>query len=184
MGIMLINIGMHQITGHDVYVSSSYFGPWFKYPIPAWTGWIHLPFGIIICIITINALWRDRGKPKPKEYTDEDIARFKEELDHMYFREHGKWPVKPPPDKPSPKKISIKTIPSFKKTQRITLRVFINNQKIRQGLAFILGCIVLYIAILQLSITPSTLVFFIFIITPLVFLYGLAKFTQGLMEIL
>jgi hypothetical protein len=35
---------------------------------------------------------RGEGKPKPEQYTDEDVARAKKTLDRMYLKEHGKLP--------------------------------------------------------------------------------------------
>jgi len=37
-------------------------------------------------------LGRLRGEGKPKKYTDEDLVQAKEELDRIYFRQHGVWP--------------------------------------------------------------------------------------------
>jgi len=55
-----------------------------------WIGWILLPSGIIVSIVSIRSLLRGGGKSK--KYTDEEIARAKEELARMYFKEHGYWP--------------------------------------------------------------------------------------------
>jgi hypothetical protein len=58
-----------------------------KVPIVDWIGWVELPVGIIICILSIRALRRG-----PKKYSGEEIARAKEALDRMHFAEHGVWP--------------------------------------------------------------------------------------------
>jgi Flp pilus assembly pilin Flp len=49
-----------------------------------WIGWILLPCGIVICIMSIN--WALRG---PKKYTDEDLDRAKTALDRMCREERG-----------------------------------------------------------------------------------------------
>jgi len=55
-----------------------------------WIGWVLLPSGIVISIVSIRALLR--GGWKPKKYNDEEVARAKEELDRMYLQEHGYLP--------------------------------------------------------------------------------------------
>ncbi|MCL1939951.1 MAG: hypothetical protein FWG04_04755 [Desulfovibrionaceae bacterium] len=62
-----------------------------------WFGWIFLPCGIAITVLSIISLRRGGGKPK--KYTDEDVARAKEALDRMYLREHGTLPEEPPSKK-------------------------------------------------------------------------------------
>jgi hypothetical protein len=52
-----------------------------------WVGWVILPVGIIICILSIRTLWRG-----PIKYSDEDVARATDALDRMYVAEHGVWP--------------------------------------------------------------------------------------------
>jgi hypothetical protein len=59
-------------------------------PVVDWFGWVMLPVGIIISILSIRAL--RRGEGEPKKLTDADLARAKKELDRMYFAEHGVWP--------------------------------------------------------------------------------------------
>ena len=84
LGIMMIlGGGRSIITGKGGSV-------WSGIPVVDWIGWIMLPFGIAISIMSIRSLWRGGGKPK--KYTDEDLARAKEKLDRMYFEEHGSWP--------------------------------------------------------------------------------------------
>ena len=81
--ILLIISGLIDvITGKE----GSYWG----FPVPAWSGWIFLPIGIIIFAFCIRALRRGEGTSRP--YSDEDAARAKEELDHMYLKEHGSLP--------------------------------------------------------------------------------------------
>jgi len=55
-----------------------------------WIGWVLLPSGIVISIVSIRSLLRGGGKPET--YTDEEATRAKEELAHMHFKEHGCWP--------------------------------------------------------------------------------------------
>ena len=71
---------------------------WGDVPIPAWTGWIQLPFGIWVLFLSIRALRRNRNTPEPPVDIDEDAARAEAELDAMYLREHGKLPEKPKKD--------------------------------------------------------------------------------------
>ena len=52
--------------------------------------WFALAIGIFICTASIRSM--QRGEGKPKKYTDEDVAKAKEELALMYFKEHGSWP--------------------------------------------------------------------------------------------
>jgi hypothetical protein len=59
-------------------------------PLVDWIGWVVLPIGVVMSIMSITAL--RRGVGKPKKYTDEDVAKAKEQLDQMYFKEHGFWP--------------------------------------------------------------------------------------------
>ncbi|CAK7066904.1 MAG: hypothetical protein DELT_01679 [Desulfovibrio sp.] len=68
-------------------------------PIPAWTGWIQLPFGIWVLFLSIRALWRNRNAPAPPPVNiDEEAARAEAAMDAMYLREHGKLPEKPKKD--------------------------------------------------------------------------------------
>lgn len=69
---------------------------WGDVTIPAWTGWLQLPVGVLF--VEIRTLWRERSKPKPVINIDEEAARAAAELDAMYLREHGKLPDKPKKD--------------------------------------------------------------------------------------
>ena len=61
-----------------------------KLPLVDWIGWLFLPIGIALCIMSIIAL--RRGEGKPKKYTDAEVAQAKEALDRMYLKEHGSLP--------------------------------------------------------------------------------------------
>jgi hypothetical protein len=52
--------------------------------------WFAVPLGVGICILSIRSILR--GEWKQNQYTGEDLARAKKELDRMYFAEHGVWP--------------------------------------------------------------------------------------------
>ena len=98
-GILLSGMGVYSILTGDGFSRGGIFvdGP----PAPGWTGWILLPAGLTICILSIRALRRGAGKTKPKQYTDEDAARAKEEMDRLYLKEHGSLPEEPRPKKGS-----------------------------------------------------------------------------------
>ncbi|MCL1939890.1 MAG: hypothetical protein FWG04_04445 [Desulfovibrionaceae bacterium] len=102
LGILLIVSGVFGIiTGVGGYLGGDLVP---KIPVVDWAGWIFLPCGIAITVLSIIAL--RRGEGKPKKYTDEDVARAKEALDRMYLREHGSLPEEPPsgPEEPKSKK--------------------------------------------------------------------------------
>jgi len=82
MGIIMIIFGVRSII-----IDGGHRG---KIDPVGWIGWIMLPVGIIISIMSIRALLR--GPKKYIDYTDEEVARSKERLDQMYFEEHGACP--------------------------------------------------------------------------------------------
>jgi hypothetical protein len=86
VGSFLIAIGLNDLLTDQ---TGNY---WRYFPTPGWVGWFAVPMGIGICILSIRAIQSDEGKPKT--LTDEDLARAKEEMDRMYFAEHGVWPKK------------------------------------------------------------------------------------------
>jgi uncharacterized membrane protein len=88
-GIMLIAIGIYNIiTG----TSGQVFGIFGTVSVVDWIGWVVLPAGIVICIMSIIGLRRG-----PEKYTDEEAVRSKEALDRiLYFEEHGTWPKTEP----------------------------------------------------------------------------------------
>lgn len=81
-GMLLIIDSVLDLIGNGVV--------WRGVFIPPRSRWPLLPVGIVICILSIRALRRGEGKSRP--YTDEDVARAKEELDRMYLKEHGSLP--------------------------------------------------------------------------------------------
>ncbi|MCL1889039.1 MAG: hypothetical protein FWF99_00850 [Desulfovibrionaceae bacterium] len=91
LGIGVIILGV--LTLHSGRVG------WHGLDVPAlpWAGWGVIFGGIIMCIVAIRAMLR--GEHKPKRYTDEELAKVIEELDRMFFREHGYWPEEPKSDK-------------------------------------------------------------------------------------
>jgi hypothetical protein len=103
---MLIVMGVWSIiTGEGGYTG----GLWGEMPVVDFAGWIFLPCGIAITVLSIISLRRGGGKRKPKKYTDEDVARAKEALDHMYLREYGTLPeeeAQQSKEKPQPQKAS------------------------------------------------------------------------------
>ena len=84
--LMIIRGGYNIITGEGGTISM------WHVPLVDWIGWVLLPAGIIISIMSIRWLLRGGGKHKPKKYTDEDVTQAKATLDRMYFKEHGYWP--------------------------------------------------------------------------------------------
>jgi hypothetical protein len=84
IGIVMLILGVRSIiiTGED--------GDMWGNTLAGWIGGAMLPAGIIISIMSIQALLR--GPRKNIDYTDEELARAKEALDRMYFEEHGSWP--------------------------------------------------------------------------------------------
>ena len=94
LGIILTVNGMQSLIAGD---GGSLWGV----PLVDWIGWVLAPAGIIICILSIRALRRGAGKTKPKQYTDEDAARAKEEMDRLYGKERGSLPEEPRPEKDS-----------------------------------------------------------------------------------
>lgn len=68
---------------------------------PVWTGWVELPFGILILFLSIRGLLRNRKLPEPPPVAvdvDEEAARAEAIMDAMYLQEHGELPDKPPKD--------------------------------------------------------------------------------------
>ncbi|MCL1939891.1 MAG: hypothetical protein FWG04_04450 [Desulfovibrionaceae bacterium] len=97
VGILLIVTGgWNIITGEGGYRGGILVS---KAPVVDWYGWVFLPGGIAITVLSIISWRRGEGKRKPKKYTDEDVARAKETLDRMYLREHGTLPEEPPSKK-------------------------------------------------------------------------------------
>ncbi len=70
-------------------------------PIPAWTGWLQLPFGLCCLFWGIRGLWRNwNAPPEPEPIIqpgdlDAQIAEEQTKLDALYLREHGRLPEKP-----------------------------------------------------------------------------------------
>ena len=95
MGVLMSYLGAHKIfTGED----GVYRG---GVPIPAWTSWLELPFGILLLLSSIRLVIRDWRNPKPEPPVvnlDEEAARAEAAMDAMYLREHGKLPEKPKKD--------------------------------------------------------------------------------------
>ena len=74
---------------------------WGDVSIPAWTGWVQLPFGLLLLFVSIRAWWRNRHTPRtpaPPVNIDEEAARAEAAMDAMYARDHGKAPEKPQKD--------------------------------------------------------------------------------------
>lgn len=95
VGLLFFLLGIEKIiTGTG--------GLYWGVRIPAWTGWVQLPVGIVFLVVSIRVLWRNRNEPKPlpKIYTDEDAAKAEAEMDALYLREHGELPEKPKSKKP------------------------------------------------------------------------------------
>ena len=62
--------------------------------IPAWTGWVQLPFGLWVLFLSIRALKRNWHTPEPPVNLDEEAAKAEAEMDAMYVRDHGELPDK------------------------------------------------------------------------------------------
>jgi hypothetical protein len=85
VGVLLVVLGtLAIISGSGIPIGR------FQTPTVDWIGWVLLPAGIAICIMTI--IWIRRGGAKPKKFTDEEVAQAKKELNMMYFKEHCFWP--------------------------------------------------------------------------------------------
>ena len=86
LGVILASSGMMKlITNEPGYA-------WGVFPVPAWTGWLLIPIGVIIFILSFRAL---RRKPRrPPSFTEEDARKAEAEMDAMYFKEHGELPEK------------------------------------------------------------------------------------------
>ena len=67
---------------------------WRDVYVPIWTDWLLLPLGIIISFLSIRAILRKRKEPPPVVDIDAEAAKAKAELDLMYFKEHGRMPIK------------------------------------------------------------------------------------------
>ena len=88
IGIMFVILGGNTfITGTGGYYSTP---SGVAVPIVDSIGWIMVPGGIAISLLSIQLI--RRGVGKPKKYTDEELSRIKEELDRIYFEQHGTWP--------------------------------------------------------------------------------------------
>ena len=61
--------------------------------VPTWTGWLLLPGGLLILVLSIRGLLRSEGKPPC--YTDDDVEKSKRHLEQMYIKEHGVPPEYP-----------------------------------------------------------------------------------------
>lgn len=53
MGLMFSFLGSYGILTGKLYLSKE------NIPIPAWTGWVQLPFGIWVLFLSIRAWWRN-----------------------------------------------------------------------------------------------------------------------------
>ena len=92
MGILLTIDGLHTlITGKGGEVRG--------FPVVDWAGWVFLPVGVIIIVLSIRSIctWKE---PEPPTYTDEDIRQAKKKLEQMHLREHGGLPEAPKPEAP------------------------------------------------------------------------------------
>ena len=90
MGLMFSFLGSYGILTGKLYLSKE------NIPIPAWTGWVQLPFGIWVLFLSIRAWWRNQKNPDSESARnvtlDEEASRAEAELDAMYLREHGEPP--------------------------------------------------------------------------------------------
>ena len=90
VGVVLSYLGALKIlTGEPGY----YRG----HSIPAWIGWVQLPFGLWFLFLSIRALkrnWHTPKPPPPPVNIDEEAAKAEAEMDAMYVRDHGELPDK------------------------------------------------------------------------------------------
>ena len=91
-GVAFSYLGAHKI------ITGEPGGFWWGGSIPAWTGWVQLPLGLLLLFVSIRALWRYKPTPKPPVNIDEEAARAEAAMDAMYLRDHGKAPEKPEKD--------------------------------------------------------------------------------------
>ena len=154
IGIVLIFSGSFKlVTGIG--------GDWHDVYIPAWTGWIFVPLGLIIAILSLRSL-RTWKEPEPPKYTDEEVVKARENLDRMYLREHGGPPEAPVTEEIMPKSVPGSVAPASK-----------NSPKVRQGLLLMLAGVGLYI----IADSLTTL-----ILSPVLFMVGLCRAVIGGME--
>jgi len=78
-GIMLIICGVLSLVKGKPGIHIAATGQ--QIPLVDWIGWVLLPSGIAISILSIQ--WLLRGGGKPKKYTNEDVVRAKEKLDQI-----------------------------------------------------------------------------------------------------
>jgi len=91
LGVLASLLGAHKLlTGEP----GLYWG---NVPIPAWVGWVQLPFGLWVLFLSIRALkrnWHTPEPPPPPVNIDEEAAKAEAEMDAMYVRDHGELPDK------------------------------------------------------------------------------------------
>lgn len=145
-------------------------GEWHGVHIPTWTGWLFLPLGTIISILSIRSI-RTWKEPEPPKYTNEEVCQVKEKLDRMYLREHGALPGAPESQTTgTPPPASITPAPP---TPEQKARIARANAKIRQGFLLMLaGAAVFYAAGGVFLLIPASALF----------LVGLTRLAVGVVE--
>ena len=153
-------------------------GDWHGVYIPVWTGWVFVPLGLLIIILSIRSL-RTWKEPEPPVYTDEEIRQAKEKLDQMYLREHGESPHTPeaPAPEPAPSPTVTQPTPTPAPPRTLTpeeeARALNARRKIRQGLLLILaGAAIFCAASGALLLIPAIALL----------LVGLTRLAVGLVE--
>ena len=159
VGLILIFSGVFKLVTNTG-------GDWHDVYIPVWTGWLFLPLGVIISILSIRSM-RTWKEPEPPRYSDEEAAQAKAKLDRMHLREHGSLP-----EAPTREKVTSKTAPE-PPTPEQNARIAKANTRIRQGFLLMLaGAAVFYTAGGALALIPAIVLF----------LVGLTRLAVGVVE--